>query len=1149
MILSYITLKCNGVKKLLPYHGFYPSHRTLQVASLFSQSIAPYIGGVSWSAGEATDLSSPPSGALAVQSLLQPYYAPGIIYNTIKAGIACDWAAYTGSAVMTGSGEGNNGFLSIPGNYRIPFESVLDPLSNVGIPASSSNGEGKLNLLYPTYAAKTEISSWAQSHLSLPRAPYVDLENLQRARAKSSTKYNQYRLAINNFLAEIPSFFLKDNELKTIVSKPAGEVSMTEGTTYYMNVYLEKDPNILMIQDYWNGLRTGGASVSPSAYPLTDDTSYRSFNGRYFGPPVLAGTESVAPSLNGWGPDQTTMGDPAYAPYTPPYFYGKSISTIAYTADANDALDGGFNYKKIFEKATVTQTNPTMEGMFTLLDADLTSAPALSGAMGLSASLNLFGLFAEKEATMDDAGNLTAVTNKPDSNRNKWVISPRMETPILDFSDQPEQRGWGRGMWSGYGNVSNSSDGITFGIEETDFGPTTHNCGPKMFWESLVDVTVDYDSQDHATIVKTGINPGWNAGAAGGNPVELGGFWQYTIDQKSDNILCGLNTDAPALTTYTDMQYGIQTREYNYQQCGWTNLSNCAVSSVVGTNSTLTKNGGFSTGDACAFTTDPIERGGFWEFECDLTSPSSAPLGQFGLSTTDGAAVFCLVTNRPAWHIYLKADGNIDVYESAVLIASDVETWDTGEKFRVYISAAHEVRYYKYNTSSQNWDLFYTSPSTVTPSTDYWGYAKIWQYDNPPIGQLILTTQGNPGNGLVVYESGKDLGSKGSYEVGDQIRLALATTGEMLYQHSTGSNNVFKTIYSSTTSSLGNSYRADITIYETAASVSEAFQYPDECTTEVGSLIERCFNSGPEDKQIGEIATQKIISEAIVAIPFTTECVEAGSNFAASTRKIIDKHFIAIEQAKFDVIRSWYIKTKNLEDKFSPRFPSVSMQKMVTLMDKYIIPPELDFLTFASGNQKVDPFVMYLFEFNHTLDAQDLADIWQGVMPDIARVAKLSDPGIDENVFTHPTGPDEFFHDKHIPSDIRWMVFKVKRKANWNYYAMTADTQDDKKFDFKFNIGGVELPYSYNWPYDYFSLVELAEIEAGNNFAKKDGLAITEVEETLTPLGEEIQAKNLKIGPTGQVGADVAASLSLRGLDNTGNKGGSSGGGGGFSTG
>ena len=72
-----------------------------------------------------------------------------------------------------------------------------------------------------------------------------------------------------------------------------------------------------------------------------------------------------------------------------------------------------------------------------------------------------------------------------------------------------------------------------------------------------------------------------------------------------------------------------------------------------------------------------------------------------------------------------------------------------------------------------------------------------------------------------------------------------------------------------------------------------------------------------------------------------------------------------------------------------------------------------------------------------------------------------------------------------IPEDIRWMVFKVKKRAHFDYFKMTADASDDSKFDFHFNVGGVELPYSYNWPYDYCSLVELAQLEVKNQFVPR----------------------------------------------------------------
>ena len=71
-----------------------------------------------------------------------------------------------------------------------------------------------------------------------------------------------------------------------------------------------------------------------------------------------------------------------------------------------------------------------------------------------------------------------------------------------------------------------------------------------------------------------------------------------------------------------------------------------------------------------------------------------------------------------------------------------------------------------------------------------------------------------------------------------------------------------------------------------------------------------------------------------------------------------------------------------------------------------------------------------------------------------------------------------------IPKNIRWMVFKVKQKANNNYYSLTSTEGDGKGFGFEQfgdGYGGSQLPYSYNWPYDYFSLVELAQLQSSVN--------------------------------------------------------------------
>ncbi len=55
---------------------------------------------------------------------------------------------------------------------------------------------------------------------------------------------------------------------------------------------------------------------------------------------------------------------------------------------------------------------------------------------------------------------------------------------------------------------------------------------------------------------------------------------------------------------------------------------------------------------------------------------------------------------------------------------------------------------------------------------------------------------------------------------------------------------------------------------------------------------------------------------------------------------------------------------------------------MVDSMERYVMPPSFDFLTYPDD---VTPVTMYIFEFEHTLNQQDLTDIWQNLPPRIAR--------------------------------------------------------------------------------------------------------------------------------------------------------------------
>ena len=133
---------------------------------------------------------------------------------------------------------------------------------------------------------------------------------------------------------------------------------------------------------------------------------------------------------------------------------------------------------------------------------------------------------------------------------------------------------------------------------------------------------------------------------------------------------------------------------------------------------------------------------------------------------------------------------------------------------------------------------------------------------------------------------------------------------------------------------------------------------------------------------IGKIASQKEIAEAIVLIPYvdTKESILShgtekqyidGINFIKINRNIYNKQLENVKAGKNAVTK---------DDGTEDDIIETSISRMIKTSDKYVVPPNLNFFKYAD----IEPFVMYFFEFEHTLSQQDLSHIWQGVMPDIS---------------------------------------------------------------------------------------------------------------------------------------------------------------------
>jgi hypothetical protein len=65
-----------------------------------------------------------------------------------------------------------------------------------------------------------------------------------------------------------------------------------------------------------------------------------------------------------------------------------------------------------------------------------------------------------------------------------------------------------------------------------------------------------------------------------------------------------------------------------------------------------------------------------------------------------------------------------------------------------------------------------------------------------------------------------------------------------------------------------------------------------------------------------------------------------------------------------------------------------------------------------------------------------------------------------------------------LSDNTQFKVFKVKYRAEANYYKFTNSTSDDDRYnEFK-----KDSWYTNNWPYDYFSLIHLVNIQAGEAY-------------------------------------------------------------------
>jgi len=546
------------------------------------------------------------------QAALEPVMAPGILYNTIKSGIAVDWPCATGSQTAIqpyGSGTIVNAYypqsfkmasstgqnipeLNMYGSlrsnidYRVNFEKLIfpDDIFAIKNPLTSSLVETTtLSTLdensslvsfisgcyiyggYEPYVSPVDVSDYNQLGPKKFSVPFV-------YKREGARETGLYSMAMSNFLAETVKFFLKDQLLTSFQSKPDNQwETFISGKKYYMDIVLSRSPDLVMMEAYHDSKHPTGSRGEK-------------MNGRYFGYPVNKTNKKLwtqqSDQLFTSEESRVIHNDPAYAPYTPPYFEGRAVARVSFSP----TITRKYSLDEVLAGLVIEDIFPGVaRGAHTGSDAYINKMP-------VEASLNIKGKLPWVDTTRGDQN--TSTTN---NDVNTWIIGTRFETPVLDFSSQQLTRysnsytsnsGYGRGMWSGYGSIPTANSGIYVSLQES-FPQKLNRV--RSFEQSLLEkvgftqnskkvglIAETKEISEAVMIIpfieiadqKTALNRKYSYGGnSRRSPTEISlGIHFIGVDKKIYNEVITNNITGSILDTYNDMSRFIVPPQLDYKK-------------------------------------------------------------------------------------------------------------------------------------------------------------------------------------------------------------------------------------------------------------------------------------------------------------------------------------------------------------------------------------------------------------------------------------------------------------------------------------------------------------------------------------------------------------------------------------------------------
>jgi len=1183
-----LTIRAKGVKKLLPYNGFYPSPRAVQIGAELSSSLSEGLSSYTSNALASIVPGSTPTTTAAPSSigtfgLAKVMNSPGILYNSIKGGIAVDYPSFTTSPARENDiSQNKTGDMSISTSpdLRIPFESLYN--------------------LERSFPIDRDVYVFGQGdkYESCSDSPSYYFR-------WNGEKKPTYELAMHNYLSECVSFFLQNGSLNSFISAPETEfMDVVANMTYSMDIVLDdatqnnKFLNPKGTKEkfgYFNDIVDENIQRSDTLAGWSTDI-VAGPNGDYFtvtGAPQFSGS-AAAPSI-----EQGKV-----------YFKHTDASGNVTDLDPSGILKGDAAEKWYGYSTSICSGS---EGVYFIVGAPGTFASAVNtgrvhmyrytdgaGLVELAGSPkpvgvgNSYSLGVAVKCVYSDATNLqkiffAAIDRKNDSTTNGSILSLYRTTnlaggnvssavatqefadtdgtnfmnyrlplygldmKVLEFTTTPANNEL-LIITSNPGYDSGGSTGAVSGAYydgsyfTTGFGPLTDPSVDSSYGGWGTDVSIveaqnndDNDSQGYVAVGRSNPMPLVLGIFTGDLVTGSVGIYRTVLDsstgvqiQASTTLNGRVQTkhDTDSVLSY-DASFGSRVNLQYEQKTGdlilgatqpywsWGTPGMVGGVRVAGSfekQRFMNKSRSIS-GDTYVFPTSSLEQwinpsfesDGWWilnssfggslnvaydgdNYLASVGSPYySGSLSQGGIAH----AVF----GSASYHDY-KQDGKlfgmpIDGYydpaycaytppgfygQSVARIAYSSSIGGATSLDEIF-SKAEVVETIALTPSRQR----YATGSTQAALTTLQDESKM-----PMSASLSLFGKVfNPAMEFSVSEDGTTTRADRATSAGPKSpRWAISTKFEAPVINISSSD--YADNYTSYNNELNSAFLEVDTnsfSYDTPQSVwtsysenpaptnkytlslRDTYTKEEAASLGAGSLIDLCGFT-PGVRNIGSVAENRQFKEAIMVIPYTSRAIKG------KTTKIEEGvHFFKVGKRELNR------QKRSVEDNgyaISEEIISTSISQMISGMKEYVIPPQYNFLQYDD----IHPFASYFLEFDHDLTQKDLADIWQGVSPSIA-----INPEIDEVEITHKIDKHNLFYNVEIPNDIKFMIFKVKYKAEWNYYSITTDSTDDDRFKFDFKGDGeaeIIPEYSYNWPYDYCSLVERAKVDVEFTF-KKNG--------------------------------------------------------------